>query len=217
MKLSTNYEEHVSIVKKLQYDESFYSVREPFKNDFQKIYNDAKEKGITLSNAKEYLNSLTKEELSTLQNYTRLADEIDVNHLNDEGAYNLLLEHYEKFDFNNDGFIENGIAKSFSIIPSHFSNDEKKALVDTFNSMDSTKMLSMSILLMPPIKIVNNEYIPDIKNLSFMDIENRANKILDPINEKNTTKEFRDNVRFFLEELINNYNKIQEQKSYYKL
>jgi len=64
---------------------------------------------------------------------------------------------------------------------------------------------------MPPIKIVNNEYIPDIKNLSFMDIENRANKILDPINEKNTTKEFRDNVRFFLEELINNYNKIQEQ------
>jgi len=50
---------------------------------------------------------------------------------------------------------------------------------------------------MPPIKIVNNEYIPDIKNLSFMDIENRANKILDPINEKNTTKEFRDNVRFF--------------------
>jgi len=143
MKLSTDYEEHVSIVKKLQYDESFYSVREPFKNDFQKIYNDAKEKGITLSNAKEYLNSLTKEELSTLQNYTRLADEIDINHLNDEGAYNLLLEHYEKFDFNNDGFIENGIAKSFSIIPSHFSNDEKKALVDTFNSMDSTKMLSM--------------------------------------------------------------------------
>jgi hypothetical protein len=109
VKITTKYEEHVSILKELQHDESFYEVREPFKEEFQKIHDDAKEKGINVSNAKEYLESLSKEELSTLQNYTLLVNEIEVDTLSDEGAYNLLLDHYEKYDFNNDGFVEDGI------------------------------------------------------------------------------------------------------------
>ena len=71
---------------------------------------------INTSNAKEYLQSLSKEELSTLQHYTLLVDDIDVDKLNDEGAYNLLLHHYEKFDFNNDGLVSNGIGNGISLI-----------------------------------------------------------------------------------------------------
>lgn len=215
MKITTKYEEHVAIVKELQYDKSFYEVREPFKDEFQKIHDDAKEKGINVSNAKEYLKSLSKEELSTLQNYTRLVNELDVDTLSDEGAYNLLLEHYEKYDFNNDGFVEDGVGKGIPLIPSHFSNTEKKALVDTFNSMEPGNMLSMATLLLPPIKLVDGEIVSDPKNIQFDDIQKRVENILHPKNEKNSTQEFKDSVKLFWKELVKNYSQILEQKAYY--
>ena len=65
--ISTNYEEHVDITKKLKMADSFYEVREPHKEAFEEIYNQAKEEKVTTSNAKEFLNSLSKEELGTLQ------------------------------------------------------------------------------------------------------------------------------------------------------
>lgn len=126
MQITTSYQEHVSILKELKHDKSFYDVREPYKEEFQKIYNDVKEKGVSISNAKEYLDSLSKEELSTLQNYTRLVHEINVDTLSNEGAYNLLLEHYEKYDFNNDGVVEDGEGKTIPLIPAHFSSTEKE-------------------------------------------------------------------------------------------
>ena len=215
MNIITKYEEHIAIVKELQYDESFYEVREPFKEEFKKIHDDAKEKGINASNAKEYLKSLSKEELSTLQNYTRLANEVDVDTLSDEGAYNLLLEHYEKYDFNNDGFVEDGVGKGMPLIPSHFSNTEKKALVDTFNSVGPKNMLMMATLLMPPMKFVNGEIVPDPKSMQFNDIQKRVEAILHPKNKNNSTQEFKDGVKLFWEELMKNYSKILEEKAYY--
>lgn len=216
MKITTSYQEHVSILKELKHDKSFYEAREPYKQEFQKIYNDAKDKGINISNAKEYLESLSKEELSTLQNYTRLANEIDVDALSNEGAYNLLLDHYEKYDFNNDGFVEDGIGKGMPLIPSHFSNTEKKALVDTFNSMDPSNMLSMATLLMPPMKFVNGEIVPDPKKMEFDDIQKRVESILHPKNENMSTLKFRNEVKMFWEELIKNYSKEVSTISYYK-
>lgn len=215
MQVTTQYDEHVAIVKELQYDKSFYEVREPFKEEFQKIHNDAKEKRVNISNAKDYLENLTKNELSTLQNYTRLVNEIDIDTLSDEGAYNLLLEHYEKYDFNNDGIVEDGIGKGIPLIPSHFSNTQKKALVDTFNSMESSNMLSMSILLMPPMKFIDGEIVPDSNSMNFDDIQKRVESILHPQNKPNSTQEFKDGVKLFFEELMKYYSKVLEEKAYY--
>lgn len=215
MQVTTQYDEHVAIVKELQYDKSFYEVREPFKEEFQKIHNDAKEKRVNISNAKDYLENLTKNELLTLQNYTRLVNEIDIDTLSDEGAYNLLLEHYEKYDFNNDGIVEDGIGKGIPLIPSHFSNTQKKALVDTFNSMESSNMLSMSILLMPPMKFIDGEIVPDSNSMNFDDIQKRVESILHPQNKPNSTQEFKDRVKLFFEELMKNYSKVLEEKAYY--
>ena len=52
-----------------------------------------------MSNAKDFLSDLSAEELETLQNYAQLADAIEVDKLSDEGAYNLLMHFYEKYDF----------------------------------------------------------------------------------------------------------------------
>jgi len=217
MNTNTNYTNHVNIVKDLKMADSFYEVREPFKEGFEDIYNKAKANNVGISNAKEFLNSLTKEELSTLQNYTRLADEVNVDNLSDEGAYNLLLHHYEKYDFNNDGIIEDGIAKTSGMIPQSLGNDEKKALVETFNSMDFKDVMTASILFIKLPILVDGKVQVSNQDINLEDIRDRIMNILDPKNEKFSTQEFRDTIKKFSDIFEQNYKKILEEKAYYNI
>lgn len=211
---SNNYTQHVNIVKNLKMADCFYEVREPYKEDFEKIYEKAQKQNIGLNNAKDFLNSLSKDELKTLQNFTLLVDDINTSSLSDEGAYNLLLHHYEKYDFNNDGITEDGIGKKISLIPQNLSNNEKKALVDTFNSMDFKDVMMASIVLMPPIPIQMQSINQDI---DMQTIKQRIENILNPKNEKYSTKEFRDTIRNFWDQFNQNYKKIMEVTGYYNL
>lgn len=213
MTTNTNYSEHVSIMKNLKMADSFYEVREPFKESFEKIYQEAQSQNVTVSNAKEFLNSLSKDELSTLQNYTRLVNEIDVDSLSDEGAYNLLVHHYEKYDFNNDGIVEDGIGKTQSLIPQSLDNTTKKAVVETLNSMDSREGLMASMTMFPlKIKIVDGEIAYAHHDYTYEDIKNNIATILDPKNKNDSTAEFRDIISKFSELLTKNYNKMKEDE-----
>ncbi|MCD4758507.1 MAG: hypothetical protein K8R39_09560 [Arcobacteraceae bacterium] len=214
MTTNTNYSEHVSIMKNLKMADSFYEVREPFKESFEKIYEEAQSQKVTVSNAKEFLNSLSKDELSTLQNYTRLVNDIDVDSLSDEGAYNLLVHHYEKYDFNKDGVVEDGIAKTQSLIPQSMDSTTKQALVETFNSMDFGEVMMASITMFPKnIKIVDGEIVHSYQNYTYEDIKNNVETILDPKNKTHSTAEFKSTISSFFELLTKNYNKIQENEA----
>lgn len=213
MTTNTNYSEHVSIMKNLKMADSFYEVREPFKESFEKIYEEAQSQKVTVSNAKEFLNSLSKDELSTLQNYTRLVNDIDVESLSDEGAYNLLVHYYEKYDFNKDGVVEDGIAKTQSLIPQSMDSTTKQALVETFNSMDFGEVMMASITMFPKnIKIVDGEIVHSYQNYTYEDIKNNVETILDPKNKTHSTAEFKSTISSFFELLTKNYNKIQENE-----
>jgi hypothetical protein len=214
MKINSNYQEHVSIMKELKMPEGFYEVREPYKEDFEEIYDEAKEKGIGVSNAKEFLNSLSKEELSTLQNYTRLADEINIGSLSDEGAYNLLLHHYEKYDFNKDGIREDGISKTKGFIPESLDSTTKKALVETYNNMDFKDVMMSSFMMFPPnIRIENGQIIDGgYKEYSYEDIKNNINNILGPKSLSGVSAEFKNTLREFLAALEENYHKAKEEE-----
>ncbi len=214
MTTNTNYSEHVSIMKNLKMADSFYEVREPFKESFEKIYEEAQSQNVTVSNAKEFLNSLSKDELSTLQNYTRLVNEIDVDSLSDEGAYNLLVHHYEKYDFNKDGIVEDGIGKTQSLIPQSMDSTTKQALVETFNSMDFGEVMMASITMFPKnIKIVDGEIVYSYQNYTYEDIKNSVETILDPKNKTHSTTEFKNTISSFFELLTKNYNKIKENEA----
>lgn len=212
---SSQYKEHVEIMKGLQMAESFHEAREPYKEGFEKIYAQAKEEGVTVSSAKEFLNSLSPDELSTLQNFTLLVDEINVDELSDEGAYNLLLHHYEKYDFNGDGIRENGIAKTSGLIPEELPSDAKQAMVDSFNEMGPDNMLRVSALFLKTPNIINGQVVPNNEPLTIEQIQQRVDSILDPKNKKNSTAEFRDVISSFWEMFNNNYNKRKEGKAYY--
>jgi len=52
MNISTDYTQHVEVMKQLKMTDGFYEVREPYKEGFEKIYNQAKDKNVTISTTK---------------------------------------------------------------------------------------------------------------------------------------------------------------------
>lgn len=214
--ISSNYAEHVSIVKNLKMADSFYEVREPYKDGFEAIYEKAKNQDVSITSAKDFLNTLSKEDLATLQNYTLLVNEIDVNSLSDEGAYNLLLHHYEKYDFDNDGFIQNGEGKMGELIPKNISTDAKKALVDTINEMDGKIGLGFVLLFPPKIDIPG--VTQNSTNDEFYDydtIMKRVDRILNPIAGEKRSEEVLNTFKIFKELFEKNYEELSSQKEKY--
>lgn len=211
-----SYEKHVDIVKNLKMADSFYEVREPYKEGFENLYNKAKDEKISISNAKDFLNSLSKEELSTLQHYTLLADEINVDELSDEGAYNLLLHHYEKYDFDGDGLISNGISVGMGFIPINIPNTDKEVLVESLNELDEKdRFLSMAILFpMPMLKEKNGEII-QVGHKEAFDYDfmmNRIEGILNPPPGAYTSPELKATFRLFQEILEKNHEESLQKK-----
>jgi hypothetical protein len=213
-----NYEQHVAISKQLKMGDSFYEVREPHKEGFEKIYNQVQEEGINISNAKDFLNSLSKEEMSTLQQYTGLVDEINVGTISDEGAYNLLLHHYEKYDFDQDGLVSNGISKGQSLLPVNMPNDQKEILVQTLNEMSGEDRFKALLMINPP----RFEGLPDgtlgvKQDDNFMDyeaIKERVDRILNPLPGEYASPEFQKLMSTFFELFDKNIQKNREQNEY---
>ncbi len=211
MQINQAYTEHVNIVKDLKMTDSFYEVREPYKEGFEEIYNQAKEENVNISNAKEFLGTLSKDELDTLQHFSGLADNINVEGLSDEGSYNLLLNHYERYDFNNDGLVTSGIGNNLPMIPQNMSNSDKKALVDTVNEMGmDNAFLGLSAIIFSNMTING----PTNDRVDYGTIKERMEDILNPKNEKYSTAAFRESINNFWSAFQDNYNKNEEESTY---
>ena len=224
MTISSNYKEHVEISKQLKMSNGFYEVREPYKEDFEKIYNEAKEQKIELSSAKMFLNSLSKEELSTVQNYARMWDTIDVSKLDDEGAYNLLLHHYEKFDFDNNGVVSDGLAMTETLLPVNMSSDEKEVLVQTLNEMpEFESFMALAMIRIPKLIVVDVENDGSIKfrsneriRMTYDIIKDRVDNILNPPPGAYSSPELKDTMTNFLKFFEKNFENKMEQKEHLK-
>ena len=218
MNISNNYEQHVQSLKKLNMGEDFYAAREPFKEDFEAIYNKAKEENVTINNAKDFLNSLSKEELSTLQHYTLLVDDINVEGLSEEGAYNLLLHHYEKFDFNNDGLIQNGIANNGSLIPVNMPAQEKEALIASLNSMDDKeRFMTMAMINPPTFHFEDGEFKTKFNEefTNYDTIMQRIDRILNPLPGEKRSQEILNTIESFKDIFQEHYEELNTQEQAY--
>jgi hypothetical protein len=81
--------------------------------------------------------------------------------------------------------------------------------------MESSNILSMATLLLPPMKLVNGELVSDPKNMKFDDIQKRVELIFLPENKNNSAQAFKDSVKIFWEELMKNHAMVLKQKAYY--
>ena len=165
----------------------------PQKENFEKIYKKAKENNINLDNAKDFLKTLSKKELNTIKEYSYLTDKINISSLDKEGSYNLLLHHYEKFDFNNDGKVFDGNIRIRSLLPINIPDNEKKALVQTLDKMREKDKFITLLALNPPKIYVNNDGTLSTKEnpqtMNKKNIEERINQILNPLPNQHREEE----------------------------
>jgi len=150
---STDYINHVNIVKDLNLYNTTRENQKPFEDMFEAIYAQAKEVNVGLTDAKDFIAQLSSDELRTLQKFDGLADAIDVESLSAEGAFNLLLHDYEKYDFDGDGAVMRGEARTLARIPQHMDDEAKKAWVKALNAMGDDFMAIGSITMS-----LNEEY-----------------------------------------------------------
>jgi len=102
---------HVDISYEAKKLMSIRGVSDDEQNKFAQIVKKAASTG-GYSDPKRFLDSLTSSELETIQTVHGLANEIDIQSLDHEGAFNLLVMPYDYVDINNDGLYKIGIGNN---------------------------------------------------------------------------------------------------------
>lgn len=201
METNAEYRDYVSMLSNLQPFEGRKKYQTPYASDFEKIFVKAQDANVNLDNAKTFLQSLSKSELVTLQKYTSLAEAIDVGVLSDEGAYNLLMHDNEKYDFNNDGLIQDGIGNCAPIIPKSMPKDVAIAFIDALNTMDERDKLMAMTLTFDISRLISEiqgkHFQPPIMDYSY--INTRIDQILNPIPPAFASDELKISIKKFKE------------------
>lgn len=181
METTSAYQSYLSAMQNYQLPQGRKDYQAPYANQFEAIYTKAKAENVDLSNAQEFLTTLSQSELKTLQKYTGLADDINISSLSAEGAYNLLLHDKEQYDFNGDGVAEVGIGKHFLPVPANMPADVRDAFISAMNTLsDKEKLMAMSLTLDPAYlkASINNEpYTPTKMDYSYLkkQVDSRLN------------------------------------------
>ncbi len=181
METGSAYKSYVNSMQNYQTTQGRKDYQAPYAQKFEDIYDKAKDQDIKLSNAKEFLNELSESELQTLQKYTGLVDKIDVDSLSAEGAYNLLMHDYEKYDFNADGVAEVGKGKNILPVPINMPKEVRDAYISAMNSLgDKDKLMAMTLSLDPArvkARLNNETYTPTKIDYNFLkeQVQSRLN------------------------------------------
>lgn len=199
METGTAYQSYLNTMQNYQIPQGRKDHQAPFAESFELIYEKAQKQDINLSNAKDFLNSLSQSELNTLQNYSGLADSIDVSSITAEGAYNLLMHDNEQYDFDGNGTAEVGIGKHILPVPSNMPADVQNAYISAMNSLsDKDKLMAMTLTFDPAHldSIINNKpYTPT--NMDYDYLKTRVENILNPQNGGYTSPEMKESITAF--------------------
>ncbi|WP_345993269.1 hypothetical protein [Sulfurimonas sp. HSL-1716] len=181
METGAAYQNYLTTMQNYRPSQGRKEYQAPYAQKFEAIFNKAQEADVKLSNAKDFLQSLSSSELTTLQKYSGLADGIDINSLSNEGAYNLLMHDKEQFDFNNDGSTEVGAAKKMSIVPSNMPQEVKDAYISAMNSLSDKDRMTAMMLTFDPARLdsmLNGKpYTPTKMDYAYLDtqVQNHLN------------------------------------------
>ncbi len=120
------------------------------------------------SSAKDFLNSLSAQELTLIQKANSLADNIYVNDLSTEGAQNLLSQPdgSDRVDLNNDGIVEVGAGRTIQFPPVNAPQHVKDAWLKSIEGMDEGEVMMLQLSLHLSVYGANIEGIPKKTPLS---------------------------------------------------
>lgn len=199
MKASNTYTSYLNSMKNYKLTQGRKDYQAPFAEGFEAIYDKAKKEEITLSNAKDFLKNLSSSELGTLQKYSGLADNINIDMLSDEGSYNLLMHDKEQYDFNSDGVAEVGIGKSILPIPINMPTDIRDTYISVMNSLSDKDRMRSSFLTLDPARLIstfNNEpYTPTKMDYNYLKMAVQSS--LNPTGRAYTSEDTKVSIRAF--------------------
>ena len=199
METGTTYQNYLQTMQNYQLSNGRKEYQAPYAQKFEVIFNKAQEADIKLSNAKEFLHSLSPAELSTLQKYSGLADKIDINSLSNEGAYNLLMHDNQQFDFNNDGTAEVGAAKRMLAVPINMPQDVKDAYISAMNLLSDKDKMTAMILTFDTARlnsVINNKPYTPVK-MDYEYLSTQVQNHLNPTNGAYTSDEAKASITAF--------------------
>jgi hypothetical protein len=88
------------------------------------------------------------------------------------------MHDYEKYDFNGDGAVQDGIGNMAPIIPAGMTDDIKSAYVKSLNSLGDGDRLMAMTLSFDMGKLSGTPYRP--KRIDYASLSNRVDNILNP-------------------------------------
>jgi rRNA maturation endonuclease Nob1 len=207
METSSAYQSYIASIQNLEPTEGRKKYQEPFKESFEAIYEKATQTDVKLDSAKSFLESLSQDELTTLQKYTGLADPINIQGLSQEGAYNLLMHDNERYDFDANGTAEVGLANTALSVPQNMPSAEREAFVKTLNSLDDKERMMVSMLTLDLGRIsaeVNGEKYTSTK-FDYSYLKNRVDSILNPQAGAFSSEEVKNSISNFWNIFESNY------------
>jgi len=199
MDTRADYQNYINAMQNFRVSDGRKSYQKPFADDFEKIFERAQDAQLDLHSAKDFLKNLTHEEMTTLQKYAGLADEINTQSLSAEGAYNLLMHDNEKYDFNADGVAEVGIAKTSLSVPTTMPPDVREAYIETMNSLsDHDRMTSMILTLdVGRLNSMINKGSYEAPSIDYNYLKERVENILHPDSQSFVSQETQESVKSF--------------------
>lgn len=199
METSTAYTSYLQDMKNLQTSQGRIEAKQPYEENFEKIYEKAQAFDVKLNNAKDFLNSLSDEELATIQHYKGLVEAIDSGNLNQESAYNLLVHDNEQYDFNGDNIVEVGAAKTAPLVPKSMPSNVRSAFIEAMNSLPEDKRLLASLLTFDigriTAQINHTPYIPPVVDYAYL--QKRVDSLLNPQQGAYTSPQTKEVIQTF--------------------
>ncbi len=199
METGTTYQNYLQTMQNYQLSQGRKDYQSPYAQRFEAIFNKAQDADIKLSNAKDFLHSLSPAELTTLQKYSGLADKINIDSLSNEGAYNLVMHDNQQFDFNNDGVAEVGAAKRMLAVPINMPQDVQDAYVSAMNSLSDKDRMTAMILTLDTAhlnSVINNKpYTPTKMDYEYLSKQVQSH--LNPTNGAYTSDEAKTSIAAF--------------------
>jgi len=207
METDKAYRSYVTAMQNYQISDGRKSYQRPFVDDFEQIYAKVQKDDVNLDSANEFLNSLTKDELLTLQKYSGLAESIEVGNLSAEAAYNLLMHDNEQYDFNNDGVNEVGEGKIHPVVPRSMPSDVREAYIEGLNALDGKdRLMAMTLTFdMGRLKsqMDGSAYTPAVIDYDYLSA--RVDAILNPKGMAFTSEETKNSISKFWEAFTSSY------------
>nr|MBL0708085.1 hypothetical protein [Sulfurimonas sp.] len=209
METNIEYQSYIADTQNLKPMQGRLNAQVPYADGFETIYENAMSKDMNLDSAKNFIDSLSKSELRTIQNYNGLADAIDKGTLSSEAAYNLLVHDNEQFDFNGDGITKVGAASMVSAVPRTMPSSVRTAYIEALNTLDGKDRLMAMTLTFDMGRVIseinNTPYTPQTIDYAFL--SQRVDSMLNPINGAVTSESTMAAINTFWEAFENAYGK----------